>query len=195
VFSYQGNKKKVHISPEIRNSGGATFLKDIRNAEAILNCIGALICPDQVLLGSEAIHKLKQGEAIYTWNDNILLWNSFFSGIQVIANRITPPHRDKQSADPDYDFLVSAGTHDEAWLELEDVNAKLSYKPGTVVAICGKALRHAVPEWKGGERLCIAHFTRDNVHERLGIPRPNWVRNRGYLKMMDGGFLARQKWL
>jgi hypothetical protein len=126
---------------------------------------------------------------------NVSLWPSFFSGIEVISNRITPPHRDAQAAFPVYDFLVSAGTHEQAWLELPDLKANLSYKPCTVVAICGKVLRHAVLDWAGGERLCIAHFIRDNVHKRLDIPRPEWVKNTCYLKMMDDVFITRQGWV
>jgi hypothetical protein len=145
-------------------------------------------------LGHDANEKLKRGEELNSWHKNILLWRSFFSGIEVISNRKTEKHRDKLSDITDYDFLVSAGRHTEAWLELEDVKVKLHYTPGTVVAVCGKVLNHAVPDWEGGERLCIAHFTRDNVHERLGEARPNWVRNEGYIKCMDGGFLARQGW-
>jgi hypothetical protein len=98
-------------------------------------------------------------------DNNIHLWCSFFSGIQVISNRTMPNHRDNGSAPADYDFLVSAGDHRNAWLVLEDIKAKLSYNPCTVVAISGRVLNHAMPDWEEGERLCIAHFTRDNVHE------------------------------
>jgi hypothetical protein len=101
-------------------------------------------------LGSDANEKLKSTKDRDTWHKNILFWKSFFSGIQVITNRSTPKHRDKLSAPTDYDFLVSAGRHTEAWLELEDVNVKLFYTPGTVVAVCGRVLTHAVPDWEGG---------------------------------------------
>jgi hypothetical protein len=103
-------------------------------------------------------------------------------------------HRDAQAAPPDYDFLVSAGTHTGAWLELPDVKTKLSYDPCTVVAICGRVLRHAVHDWADGERLCIAHFMRDAVHDRLHIPRPDWVTNKQYLGMMADSFVTRQGW-
>jgi hypothetical protein len=153
-----------------------------------------LICPDQFSIGTRAINILQGREEpkLKKWHDNVLLWPSFFSGLEVISNRITPPHCDAQAGASDYDFLVSAGRHKEAWLELPDINTRLSYKPCTVVAICGKVLCHAMPSWDGGERLCIAHFIRDNVHMRLELPRPDWVNNGQYLRMMEGGFLARQ---
>jgi hypothetical protein len=137
---------------------------------------------------------LAEGRELTQPHPNVSLWPSFFSGLEVISNRVTPPHRDKYGGPPDYDFLVSAGTHEGAWLDLPDVKARLSYKPCTVVAICGKVLSHAVTDWDGGERLCIAHFIRDNVHRRLAIARPDWVNRKGYLEMMEDEFLARQGW-
>jgi hypothetical protein len=143
-----------------------------------------------------AINKLKQDQQhLNQWYDNVSLWPSFFSGIEVISNRRTPPHRDAKAATSAYDFLLSAGRHKSAVMELPDLRAKLSYTPGTLVAICGRVLRHAVTNWDSGERLCIAHFIRDAVHNRLGIKRPDWVTNQPYLQMMDGQFLKRQGWV
>lgn len=172
---------------------GATFLKCIQDVEIILNGIGILICKEQYDIGSQAINMLKQGQAVTTPYENVNLWPSFFSGIEVISNRTTPCHLDRKSCFPVYDFLVSAGNHSEAWVHLPDIDTKLLYKPGTVIAICGKVLRHAVYNWDTGDRLCIAHFIRDLIHDRLGLPRPQWVTNKKYLEMMDTGFVARQK--
>jgi hypothetical protein len=118
-----------------------------------------------------------------------------FSGIEVISNRKTPNHRDSQSAAPVYDFLVSAGTHEHAWLDLPDCKARLLYNPCTVVALCGRVLRHGVEDWDGGERICIAHFIRDSVHNRLGLRRPEWVIAKTYRCMMDQNFVERQGWV
>ena len=88
--------------------------------------------------------------------------------------------------------LVSAERHSNAWLDLPDIDAWLSYDPCTVVALCGKILHHGVdPNWTG-ERLCIAHFIRDNVHNRLKLEWPPWVLHNSYLSFMDNGFCIRQ---
>ena len=160
-----------------------------------MNCIAVLICPELHLIASKAIQKLRQGQGLKKWHENVKLWPSIFSGIEVISNRITPDHRDGQSAPPVYDFLVSAGTHKEAWLDLPDLEAKLSYKPCTVIAISGKVLRHGVKDWEGGERICVAHFIRDAVHNRLQLPRPGWVNMADYRSMMAEPFLERQQWM
>ena len=75
---------------------------------------------------------------------------------------------------------------------MPDLMAQLLYKPGTVTAVSGKVLRHAVYSWKGGERICIAHFTRDLIHNRLGLPRPDWVKIHKYIDMMEEDFVHRQ---
>jgi hypothetical protein len=158
-----------------------------------------LICLDLFNKGMKVIDKLKLGDHHVKWFDNINLWPSFFSGIEVISNRITLPHRDKNAPKSAYDFLVSAGLHKDAFLKLHDVGADLSYAPGTVVAVSGRVLHHSVLDWDTnispkGERLCIAHFIRDNVHEHLGIKRPDWVSNRPYLHMINPRFCMRQGW-
>jgi hypothetical protein len=175
-----------------KTEDGAAYINRIHDAEGILNCIGMLICPDLFSVGAKAIEKLKCGENPQIQHENVQLWPSFFSGIEVISNRITPMHRDQQAATQMYDFLVSGGNHINTWFELPDVGARLLYNPGTVTAICGKVLRHGVSTWdEKTDRLCIAHFMRDSVHNRLNLPRPGWVSEKCYLKMMDVGFLRR----
>jgi hypothetical protein len=156
--------------------------------------VAILICPELYSISVNAIQKLKVGKELFKWDDVVTKWPSIFSGIEVISNRITPPHRDPKAAPPTYDLLVSAGTHTEAWFDLQDVNAHLAYNPGTVIALCGKVLRHGVEKWVGGERICIAHFIRDAVHERFNLPSPGWVNSRRYVTMMNPAFVNRQNW-
>jgi hypothetical protein len=84
--------------------------------------------------------------------------------------------------------------HEEAWLDLPDMGTRLLYSPCTVVALTGKVLCHGVRNWIGGERICVAHFVRDNVHNRLKLCCPDWVTNERYLDLMDAGFVTRHGW-
>jgi hypothetical protein len=200
TFTYQTLEHRLHVSQQLCGSDGNIFVEKIRKAEAILNCISMLICPDLFNKGVKAINTLKQGEHHYEWFDNANLWPTFFSGIEVISNRITLPHRDKNTPFSAYDFLVSTGRYKQAFITLHDVSAELSYAPGTVVAISGRVLHHSVLDWDEtvspkGERLCIAHFIRDTVHDRLGVEWPDWVTNRPYLQMINKQFRTRQGWL
>src|ERR1700733_9931110 len=184
----------LYVSQELRTPEGAEFINAIRDAEAVLDCVTALVCPELHSISACAIKKLKAGEELFKWHENVIDWPCVFSGIEVISNRITPFHRDPKAAPTMYDFLVSAGTHEEAWLDLPDVNARLSYNPGAVVAICGRVLRHGVESWLGGERVCIAHFIRDAVHELLKLSYPDWVMSSQYVGLMDEAFVNRQNW-
>jgi hypothetical protein len=184
---------QLYISPTIKTLEGATFLQSTAHVEILCNTILALISPDLYSIGMDAIKKIHGGEALASWHDNVKLWLSAFSGIQVISNRVTPPHRDSKAAPAVFDLLVSAGTHKKAHLTLHDIKTELMYKPGTVVAICGKVLLHEVKSWEGGERICIAHFIRDAVHSRLGLPRPDWVTRKRYVDMMHSDFRVRHK--
>jgi hypothetical protein len=143
-------------------------------------------------IGNKAIEQIQAGEGLQQWHEHVHLWPSAFSGIQAIVNRITPSHRDTGAAPSMFDLLVSAGTHRNANLRLGDVKANLSYKPGTVVLVCGRVLKHEVADWKLGERICMAHFMRDNVHQRLGLPRPTWVDIEEYRSLMEASFRSRQ---
>lgn len=180
------------MSQELSKKEATLFLETITMAEYILNAIAVLICPTLHSIGTKAIQKLQREVHVTTPNDNVQLWPSIFSGIEVISNRVTPLHRDSKSAPPVYDFLVSAGTHTNAWLDVADVKTRLLYNPCTVVAVCGKVLRHGVESWEGGERLCFAHFIRDAVHDRLQLPRPDWVTMGAYVACMDEEFTDNQ---
>ena len=127
-------------------------------------------------------------------HDNVQLWPSFFSGIEVITNRITPLHRDPQSAPPVYDFLVSAGTHTEAFLDLPDVKARIGYKPCTVVAVCGKGEREPALLTLFGTTYTIVCSFPDQIGFQLGDIWHAWTMDskvdKGYVQ---SSFLSRNQ--
>ena len=71
-------------------------------------------------------------------------------------------------------------------LDVHELGSRLSYPPGTGVAIVGKVLRHGVKAWDGGERVCQARFMKDAVHDRLGQSRPEWVCYDDYISLTSG---------
>jgi hypothetical protein len=99
-------------------------------------------------------------------------WPTIFSDIDVIANRLTPRHTDKGGAFTFYDHLISFGGGHNAVLLLDDLHAEFRYLSGTSVLFSGKALNHSVLDWSGGERMVVAHYAKDDVHDRLGVSRP-----------------------
>jgi hypothetical protein len=119
---------------------------------------------------------------------NVFQWPSAFGGLGVISNRVTPDHWDAGGCYPWYDILVAAGDCEEAFLEMPDLRTKFKYAPGTLVAVCGKPLRHGVPRWSGWERLCYAHYLRGNVMAHLQQERAHWVKYQNYLMFMSPQF-------
>lgn len=92
--------------------------------------------------------------------------------MDIIANRTTESHYDKGGANTYYDNLLSLGQDHNACLELDKLQGRFAYQPGTSVLFSGKALSHQVLEWSGGERVVIAHYAKDGIHNRLGLSRP-----------------------
>ncbi|KAI6124683.1 hypothetical protein EV401DRAFT_1886257 [Pisolithus croceorrhizus] len=89
-------------------------------------------------------------------------WPSIYVGIDVIVNQETPPHLDKVSAPSLLDLL-----------------------PGTMIYLAGKLLHHSVPKWEKGERIALAHYMKDAVHNRFGLARPSFTQQKDLL----GNFL------
>jgi len=144
----------------------------------------AIISPELFDSGLKAIELIKQGREMAKPHPHQQLWPSIFSGSQVIVNWVTPPHRDSGGCPTHYDLLVSAGTHTQAKLSIPELGVHLSYRPGDVVAVCGKGFLHEVGDWSGGERVCMSHYMKDNVHERLEVQHPNWPKEQDYLSLV-----------
>ncbi|KLO06718.1 hypothetical protein SCHPADRAFT_1002187 [Schizopora paradoxa] len=154
------------------------WVSELQSWEAILNQTTALVAPLQHQAGVEAQEEIlidEKGVLTESMKNTIRNWPSVFTGISVISNRITPPHRDKGGAVYDFDVLASTGTHTRATIQILDTGLTFAYGPGVVVILLGKLLQHAVPSWKGGERVCYAHFMKDNVLRRYSKTERTWV--------------------
>lgn len=108
-------------------------------------------------------------------------WQSVYSGISVISNRISPAHRDLSGRLEWYDTLANyyngAST---PLLSIKDLGLTLEYSSGTVAAFCGTVLEHEVKPWGDGDRICYAHFMRENARERLKVPPAGWATQNSY---------------
>ena len=120
-------------------------------------------------------------------------WTSVYSGIGIISNRETLPHKDPGAWPEAYDLLCSVGRHTQAEFVVDQVGGGFLYNPGSVIGICGRILKHACTEWQGFDRVCMAHFFKISILRRLGIPEPSWVSYATYTDLMDQGFVNRQK--
>jgi hypothetical protein len=101
-----------------------------------------------------------------------LLWPSIYPGLDVVANRETPSHRDRGGANTYYDHLVNLGWDNEVQLRLDDLGGSFAYRPGTSIFFSGAALTHSVKACSE-ERVVLAHYSNERVQERLGVARPD----------------------
>lgn len=152
-------------------------------SEQFWTAITSVISPDQYLASVKFVSTLK--DMVRT--PNPVVWPSTFSGMEVIVNREMPHHRDPGASVSIYDLLVSLGQDHQAVLDLPDLGAQLGYPPGTMVYIAGKVLEHGVPRWGDGERIVIAHFVKDKVHDKQGIPRPGLPMEQDFLIRVGAG--------
>ena len=169
----------------------AHWLDRISPVENLLNAITSITAPDQFGAGLEMVKKTLSGEYVLQVHEGAFRWRSAFSGLTVLANKITPLHRDSGGRNGWYDLLFSAGTHSSCYLEVPDLGAHIRYLPGDVVLLAGGILQHAVSDWDGGNRLALAHYMRWNVAERMGVDPGSHPSLEFYSNFMDRKFCLR----
>lgn len=160
-----------------------SWLQETAHGQLLVDAVTRFISPEMARLSEEV--SVRRSEQMPMED-----WKTFFSGIAVISNRVTPNHRDSGGLPRGYDILLSLGDH-EAELSLDDLNLRLQYHPRSVVALCGKLLRHKVPHWSGEDRVCYVFFQKDKVIDRFEVQQPQWVKHTSYLDMMDKDFVTR----
>ena len=139
------------------------WLDAISESNAIFSAILAVIHPNLYDAGLQTIQRLRDTPGVVR-KDVLSRWASAFSGVAVISNRFTPPHRDNGSRFNWYDILVTLGRYQSCDLNLPGLGITLEYGQGTVVGISGMVLEHEVPEVEG-DRVSYAYFMKDNVHK------------------------------
>jgi len=159
--------------------GAPKWLKLSNEIERFLNLTLSLIHPELYRCGLEMLHKLRRLE---TTKEIAFEWQSVYTGISIISNRVTPSHRDTKGRAEWYDTLLSfSASGTKPRLLIKDLGLDLEYQSGTVVSLCGTALEHEVRHWGVGDRVCYAHFMRESVRKRLDVAPAGWVDRATYL--------------
>ena len=112
-------------------------------------------------------------QLIHHLQSHLPIWPTVYGGMDIIVNRVIPSHCDGGGTFFLYDHLLSLGQGHDAKLQLDDLEAEFEYLPDTGVWLTGRGLLHSVPPWTKGERVVFAHYAKDSVYDRLGIPRPS----------------------
>jgi len=164
-------------------------MKQVAPVEELLDKLFSTISPKLHQAASEAMQKVRWGQLQIgsgSWTGDKIAetarcWPGAMPGISVISNRASICHTDVNGYKEWYDFLVAAGTYEECWFRLPDLELHLKYLPGTVVALNGRILRHEVVEWEGGDRVCYAHWVRPTLLRALSVNFPSWVTQSEYV--------------
>ena len=151
------------------------------DVEKFLNLTLSLIHPDLFRLGVEILRKLRRLEGT---KDISQKWQSVYTGIAIICNRVTPFHRDTKGKPEWFDILLSYSEPGASpVLSISDLGLDLDYSSGTVVGLCGSVLKHGVDSWGVGDRICYAHFMRESVSRRMNVTPAGWVYKDKYIKV------------
>lgn len=102
-------------------------------------------------------------------------WTSVFGAISIISNRESPVHRDSGTNARWYDALTNIGGDIDTRMDWPSFGIQLQYRSGTTILFSGYAIPHGVAGSEK-ERVCFAHYMKDNVHERFGVEAPNWMK-------------------
>ncbi|EIW73828.1 hypothetical protein CONPUDRAFT_68337, partial [Coniophora puteana RWD-64-598 SS2] len=146
------------------------WVQESRELFALMNVILALIHPGQYEAGRKGLRLCKNFHATVS---SARAWESVFTAVGIISNRVTVPHKDIGGYLPWYDLLFTCGDYDGGVFDIPGLGLEFSYPPGAVVAICGKFIRHHVPMVRGN-RVCCAFYMRKNVQTWADSGVPHW---------------------
>lgn len=158
------------------DNSGRLWADEMYTSSALISAMLRVMHPTLYEAGRQTMQRLATDESLTPAVDQ---WSSVFNACSLLSNRWTPIHRDNYSRPQWYDILTTFGVYRGAVMELPSIGVRCAYSSGTVMAFSGKVLQHGVPECDG-ERVCLAYYMRDNVHERMGVEAAQWMKMNYY---------------
>lgn len=113
---------------------------------------------------AEELHKFYQ---VIGSDDPLLM-----EGREIMYNRQTPLHFDKQDPKKGWAALAVVGPFTGGSMRIPSVNGRLRYTHGDMILIRGRILAHEIEDFHGGQRICIAHFTHDALWKECKVTPP-----------------------
>jgi hypothetical protein len=157
------------------------WIKLSNEFERFINLSLSLTHPDLYEAGLAMLEQLRELE---TTKEVARDWQSVYNGIAIISNQKTLSHRDRRGRPQWFDTLMSySEPNARPQLLINDLGLDLEYNSGTVVSFCGTVLEHEVKAWGAGERVCYAHFMREEIRDRLDVSPAGWVDRSRYLPL------------
>ena len=166
----------LEVGAELRTAAGLKWVQSMERTTAFLGAVLAVAHPATFQTGMDCVKAIgESGEVAKAENleDLMEAWSSPFTTTSLMSNRDSPLHRDVGASPTCMDLLVSVGTYTSGEFFVPGLGLKLWYRPGTVIGLLGRVVRHGAVAFGG--RLCFAQYLRESVIEELHIPHPDWV--------------------
>ena len=166
----------MEVGAELRRPSGLAWVRAMERSTAFLGAVLAVAHPATYRTGMECVNTIGNSKRVAK-SENLQelmeVWSSPFTTTSLMSNRDTLLHRDVGGSAKYMDFLVSVGTYTSGEFKAPGLGLRFWYRPGTVVGLLGRVVRHGAAAYGG--RLCLAQYLRESVIEDLEIPAPDWV--------------------
>ena len=131
-------------------------MSEMEESGSLLDGILAVTHPDLYAISQDLADKVFAEQCCSLATEGMRSWPTSFNSIQVIVNRQSRLHRDKNTGPGWADLLATFGTYGQyAVLELNNLGVSVPYDSGSVAVICSRIVRHGVPKVEG-DRVCYA---------------------------------------
>ncbi|CUA77145.1 hypothetical protein RSOLAG22IIIB_12564 [Rhizoctonia solani] len=97
------------------------------------------------------------------------IWESKFPGLAVLMNKESGEHLDMNGVRRGWDVLLALGDFEGGSLYLRDLNVRVPFLPGTLVAFDGTRQRHLIEEFTGCQRISLVHFVHKSTVLHAGL--------------------------
>ncbi|KAI0069444.1 hypothetical protein K474DRAFT_1610449 [Panus rudis PR-1116 ss-1] len=92
-----------------------------------------------------------------------------YEGREIVFNRWSARHVDRQDPHFGWACIVYFGTFSVTRLIFPQLGLVVYLRPGDMVWFRGRDLIHEVPEWEGGDRNFLVHFTHESIWKMADI--------------------------
>lgn len=90
-------------------------------------------------------------------------------GREILFNRESGLHFDKQDPKLAYAVLLTAGNFKGGYISIPLLKLRIRLEPGDLVVIRGRVLEHEIEEWEGQQRISVPHFTHTSLWRSCGL--------------------------
>ncbi|KAI6009090.1 hypothetical protein PISMIDRAFT_25248 [Pisolithus microcarpus 441] len=102
----------------------------------------------------EVVHQKFPAVKVFDDYDPLL-----FEGREIIFNRQSGPHVDKQDPQLGWVALVALG----------DFKGDVRLEPSDIIFLRGRVVKHQIKGWDEGQRIIVAHFTHTRLWKEVGL--------------------------